>query len=335
MNELGTPPPLRVYSTSPQSKDVERGRYLDHVADIARWSEAAGCEGILVYTDNGLVDPWLTSRAIIGATDHLCPLVAIQPVYMHPYTVAKMVTSLAFMHDRAVHLNLLAGGFKNDLVALGDDTPHDDRYLRTTEYGRIVLDLLRGEGPVTATGKYYDVKGLRLAPELPEHLMPTVLVSGSSPAGLAAAHELGAIPVKYPKPPGEEDPSDGLPFGVRVGIIARDDADEAWRVADERFPPDRKGELAHKLAMSVSDSHWHKQLSERDAAESRDTYWLHPFQTYKTFCPYLVGDHPTIAAEIRRYRAIGADTVILDIPPAEEELAEIRTVFELAASDSH
>ena len=30
---------------------------------IARWSEAAGCEGILVYTDNRLVDPWLIGPA--------------------------------------------------------------------------------------------------------------------------------------------------------------------------------------------------------------------------------------------------------------------------------
>ena len=57
---------------------------------------------------------------------------------MHPYSVAKMVTSLAYMHGRAVDLNMLAGGFKNDLLALGDETPHDDRYERTVEYARIV-----------------------------------------------------------------------------------------------------------------------------------------------------------------------------------------------------
>lgn len=324
---------MRIFSTSPQSKDVPRDDYLRSVVDVARWSEDAGCEGILVYTDNGIVDPWLVSQVIIESTERLAPLVAVQPVYMHPYTVAKMITSLAYLHGRRVYLNMLAGGFRNDLLALGDDTPHDERYARTTEYTRIILDLLAGTAPVTAEGDYYRVEGLRLTPPLPPELTPGVLLSGSSPAGLAAAHALGATAVKYPHPPGEEEPPDGREFGVRVGIVARDTEDEAWRVALERFPEDRTGQITHKLAMKVSDSHWHEQLSQRvdgDHDGRRNPYWLGPFQNYKTFCPYLVGDHATVAAHIARYHDLGATTFILDIPPSREELTEIARVFELA-----
>lgn len=324
---------VRVYSTCPQSKDVPRERYLQEVADVARWSEQAGCEGMLVYTDNGLVDPWLVAQVVLQSTERLCPLVAVQPIYMHPYAVAKMVASLAFLHGRAVHLNMLAGGFKNDLIALGDETPHDERYARTTEYTRIVLELLRGEAPVTVDGAYYKTDKLRLTPPLPAELLPEVLVSGSSPAGLAAAKALRATPVKYPHPPGEEEPPDGTEFGVRVGIVARDSDDAAWQVALERFPEDREGQLTHKLAMQVSDSHWHKQLSQRHDevdGEKRSPYWLGPFQNYKTFCPYLVGAHATVAGEIARYRALGSTTFILDIPPSREELEQIEQVFHLA-----
>lgn len=136
-------PEITVFATCPQSKDLPADRYLDEVRDVARWSEAAGCRGILVYTDNGIVDPWLVSQEILRATDELAPLVAVQPVYMHPYSVAKMVSSLAFMHGRRLFLNMLAGGFKGDLVALGDKTEHDDRYERTVEYSRIVLEIGR------------------------------------------------------------------------------------------------------------------------------------------------------------------------------------------------
>src|SRR3954471_10410628 len=114
-----TPTGLTVYSTCPQSKDVPTADYLDAVAATARWSEEAGCAGMLVYTDNGIADPWLVSQTAIAATQRLAPLVAVQPVYMHPYTAASMVSSLAYLHGRPVHLNMLAGGFKNDLVALG------------------------------------------------------------------------------------------------------------------------------------------------------------------------------------------------------------------------
>ena len=330
---------MRVYSTTPQSKDVPRGEYLRRVADVSRWSEEAGCHGILVYTDNGIVDPWLVAQVVVQSTDRLSPLVAVQPVYMHPYSAAKMVTSLAFLHGRRIDLNLLAGGFKNDLLALGDETPHDERYERTVEYAEIVLGLLAGAAPVTVDGRYYRVANLRLTPPLPEELRPGVLISGSSPAGLAAAAKLGATPVKYPKPPGEEDAGDhDGEFGVRVGIVAREDADQAWRVARERFPEDRKGQITHKIAMKVSDSHWHSQLSGRDPGAAEDErgepnpYWLGPFQNYNTFCPYLVGSYVRVAREIAHYMRLGSTHFILDIPPSEDELAHTGRVFREAAA---
>jgi alkanesulfonate monooxygenase len=327
---------LDLISTCPQSKDVDAREYARRVADVSRWSEEAGCSGILVYTDNGISDPWLVSQLVIQSTDQLRPLVAVQPVYMHPYAVAKMVTSLALLHQRAVDLNLLAGGFRNDLLALGDDTPHDERYERTVAYGRIVLDLLRGEEPVTRDGRYYRVDGLRLTPPLEPALASRVMISGSSPAGLAAAGSLGALPVRYPGPPDEEEPPPEGKFGVRVGLIARDSAEEAWAVAHDRFPESRTGQITHKLAMKVSDSHWHKRLSGDDpggqAPEDGEPnpYWLGPFKNYNTFCPYLVGTYDRIGAELARYVDRGCTTVILDIPPDRQELEHVEAAARAA-----
>lgn len=327
---------IEVFSTCPQSKDVDRDEYLSRVADIARWSERAGYRGILVYTDNGIVDPWLVSQIILENTETLAPLVAIQPIYMHPYSVAKMISTLGFLHGRRIYLNMLAGGFKNDLVALGDETPHDDRYERTVEYTLIIKRLLEGTEPVTSEGKYYRVENLKLTPPLPEELFPGILISGSSEAGLAAARRIEATAVKYPKPPDEEEDQRGdtIDSGVRVGIIARERGEEAWRVALERFPEDRKGQITHKLAMKVSDSKWHEQLSklgEKPVSEE-NPYWLGPFQNYKTFCPYLVGSYERVADEVARYIGTGYKTFILDIPPSEEELEHTAVVFREATS---
>ena len=333
---------IQIYSTCPQSKDIESSRYLQAVAEVSRWSEAAGCEGMLVYTDNSIVDPWLVSQVVLESTERLKPLVAIQPVYMHPYSAAKMIASLAYMHGRSVTLNMLAGGFKNDLLALGDHTPHDERYERTVEYTQILMSLVRGEAPVTVDGRYYQVSNLRLTPRVPADLVPEVLMSGSSPAGLAAARMLGATPVKYPRPPGEEEAWVGDDpfgsFGVRIGIIARETADEAWRVAYQRFPEDRQGKITHRVAMQVSDSHWHQQLSRHhEGAEPSDgepdPYWLGPFQNYKTFCPYLVGSHERVGRMLAHYIAVGSRTFILDIPASAEELEHIGIVFERAQQE--
>lgn len=328
---------IEIFSTCPQSSQVPKEDYLKNVADVARWSEQYGCKGILVYTDNSLVDPWLVSQLVIQSTTALCPLVAVQPVYMHPYAVAKMAASYGYLFNRRIYFNMVAGGFKNDLIALNDTTPHDRRYDRMIEYVRIMKELLANPNGISFEGEFYKVDKLKMTPQLPPELFPGIFISGSSEAGLAAAKAMGATAVKYPKPPGEyegESKDEMLDSGVRVGIIVREDEDEAWAVAHERFPEDRKGELTHQLAMKVSDSVWHKQLSDLGKTVENNPYWLVPFQHYKTFCPYLVGSYSKVAAELSRYIDLGFSTFILDIPPNEEELYHIGNVFKHALEKS-
>ena len=88
-------------------------------------------------------------------------------------------------------LNLVAGGFKNDLAALNDPTPHDERYERLIEYAMIVNGLLADQDAITFQGKFYRVDKLKMTPPLPKPLFPGVLISGSSEAGLSAARLLG------------------------------------------------------------------------------------------------------------------------------------------------
>ena len=317
---------VELFSTCSAFSHAAPGRYGDGVAEIARWSEEAGCTGILVFADNNQVDPWLVAQTIIQRTTTLCPLVAVQPVYMHPYSVAKMVTSLAHLYGRRVYLNMVAGGFKNDLAALGDTTPHDRRYDRLVEYTTIIRQLLSGD-TVSYTGEFYTIDKLKLAPPLPPELFPGVFISGSSDAGLAAARAIGATAIKYPKPPGEEETSPlDIPVGVRVGVIAREGEAEAWEVARARFPDDRRGQLTRQLATKVSDSVWHKQLSTMAAAEE-SPYWLVPFENYKAMCPYLVGSYARVEREIDLYVGLGYRTFILDIPVSLEDLHHTRRVF--------
>jgi alkanesulfonate monooxygenase len=331
-----TDPEVEIFSTCLPSRNEDSGSYLERVARIARWSDGAGYRGMLVYTDNGLVDPWLVAQIILQSTERLCPLVAVQPVYMHPYSAAKMVASLAFLHRRRVFLNMVAGGFRRDLVALGDDTAHDDRYERAVEYTLIVKRLLSDRQPVTFQGRYYRVKNLVLTPSLPPELAPGILISGSSEAGARAAETISATRVKYPQPPGEEalqEVNGTGPAGIRVGIITRPRGDEAWSVARTRFPEDRTGQIAHNLAMRVSDSKWHEQLSRLGAHPVSDAnpYWLVPFENYRTFCPYLVGSYDRVGSELAHYISLGFSTFILDVPASPEDIDHTAVAFEYAS----
>src|SRR5439155_4713712 len=148
---------------------------------------------------------------------------------------------------------------------------------RLVEYTTIIKRLLEAKGPVTIDGEFYRTDKLTLKPPLAPELTPGIFVSGSSEAGMAAAQAMGATAVKYPGPPEIcEVQQPNTEFGIRVGIVTRDREDAAWRVALERFPEDRRGALTHELAMKVSDSSWHKQLSRLDKGDQPDTYWLGP-----------------------------------------------------------
>jgi len=326
-------PEIELYSTCLASADLEPMAFRRRVLDVARWSERQRCRGMLVYTDNSLLDPWVVAQLVIEHTVSLRPLVAVQPVYRHPYTVAKTIASLGHLANRAVDLNMVAGGFVNDLRALADTTPHDRRYDRLREYTAIVMRLLEGEA-VTFEGEFYRVDRLRLRPELPRALRPRILVSGSSAPGRAAARALGAVAVEYPVPAadGETTPAlEGLAKGIRVGIIARSDEAEAWRVARTRFPADRAGQIAHQLAGRTSDSQWHHQLSE--VADDPPPYWLAPFRNYRTFCPYLVGTHGRLGQELACYLAAGYTTFVLDVPAGEDDLYHANLVFQHARAE--
>ena len=335
MTNNGSQKLLELFTTCPQSSVVDRTSYVRSVAEVARWSEQYGCSGILVYTDNSEADPWLVSQIIIENTSKLCPLVAVQPMYMHPYAVAKIVASFGHLYRRRIYLNMVAGGFKNDLIALNDTTPHESRYTRLIEYTTILKRLLANEQPVYFDGDFYKVSNLRMTPPLDPELFPGIFISGSSDAGLAAARAVGATAVKYPGPAREcesEPPVAGIDSGIRVGIIARACEADAWNVAEQRFPEDRKGQLTHQLAMKTSDSAWHHQLSRlaKETKTDRSPYWLWPFENYKTFCPYLVGAYDQVAKELARYIVLGHRTFILDIPPSEEELRHINITFDRA-----
>jgi alkanesulfonate monooxygenase len=334
------PPEWRVFSTCPvpDSATPDDPPYRERVARVARWSEEVGCEGILVYTDNSLPDPWLVADVVMESTRSLCPLVAVQPIYIHPYEVAKLISTLGLLRGRKVYLNMVAGGFRNDLLALDDRTPHDHRYQRLVEYTEVILRLLSAEPPVSYDGEFFRLEGAGFRPPLPAELRPGILLSGSSEAGREAARRLGATAIHYPGPPESylEPNSEDPPPGIRVGVVAREDEEEAWEVAHRRFPPDREGQLKHKLAMKVTDSVWHRQLSDQ-ARETRSNpapspYWLHPFENYKTFCPYLVGSYRRVGEALAAYGGAGYRTIILDIPPSLEELGHISRAFQAASA---
>jgi alkanesulfonate monooxygenase len=310
--------------------------HLRKLLQTARWAEDAGYRGALMYSDSTCIDVWMAAQAAIVNTATFVPLVAVQPIDMTPFALARAVSSLAHLYGRGVDLNFVSGGFSRDLAAQGDALAHDARYDRLTEYVTI-LRLLLGGGQVSYAGQYYTVRRARLTAPVPGDLLPTAYVSGSSAASLQTGESLGLGQLSAPLLPRDNASPDlrknKFGAGISIGIIARDDSSEAWRIARKRFPADPEGAVRMKLLLSASVSSWQPQLAAVPIAdEGEGAYWLVPFRYYHSFAPYLVGSHDEVAQALATYLTGGIRTFIVDIPQEPDDLHHARIAIERAVA---
>lgn len=328
---------VTLYSTCRSSFAFHEQSRLATLLEIAKWADDADYRGALIYTDCAALDAWMAAQATILNTNTFVPLVAVQPMDVTPFALARAVSSLAHLYGRRVDLNFVSGGFPRDLAVQGDTLPHDDRYDRLIEYATIVRMLLDG-GLANFAGKYYNVRRARLTAPVPADLLPTAYVSGASPASLQAGETLGLSQLSCPLPPDEfvspHVRRNRFGSGASIGIIARDDSSEAWRTARKRFPADPDGAAKMKLLLSATESNWQAQLASSPIADEPEgeAYWLVPFRYRHTFAPYLVGSYDEVAQVVTTYLNGGTRTFVLDVPQEPDDLHHARIAIERAVA---
>ena len=209
---------INVFTISPRTLDLTL--YWQNIQSVVRWSEQYDCTGVLIFTGNDTyVEPWLVAHDVIRQTQNLCPLVAVNPVYMHPFTAAKMVSSFAYLYGRKVFLNMVTGAALSYLEGFNDRLEHDERYERLGEYIEIVKSLIAGQGLTSFDGKFYKTSGLQLLPKVPEALRPEFLLAGQSEAARSLSQRVGAIGMQMLQP--EMERAVGEAHGIHFGIITR------------------------------------------------------------------------------------------------------------------
>jgi alkanesulfonate monooxygenase len=309
-------------SVVPRVRDL--GRYCETATNVIRWSDQADLDGVLIFTGTGAVlDPWIAATATAASTARLAPLVAVNPVYQHPYTAARMVASIGLLYDRRVDLNLITGTAVSDLAALGDGIDHDERYERLAEYVEIMMGLLGSPRPVSYDGKFYRISRLQLSPALPARLLPRLFVAGQSPAAQRVAQQAGAISIQMLMPgPADAPPGAGA---MHFGVVTRPSEDAAARAAHDRFPADQAGAKLVAATMGNTDSTWKRRLFEAaaDSADADPGYWLAPFRSAQADCPYLVGDYASVAGRLARLAGAGVRHFVIDTPATEADFQHL------------
>jgi alkanesulfonate monooxygenase len=312
---------LRVFPTVP--RDLNPVEFIEEIMRFARFSDGSGFTGILLFTGNDMpIEPWSMAQHILAQTAEISPLIAVNPTYMHPFTVAKFVSSFALLYRRKVYLNMVTGTAIADLRSLGDQLSHHDRYSRLDEFIHIVQQLLSSARPVNFKGKFYTTNDLQLRPRLPSVLMPEFLIAGQSDDAHRVAGQRGCLLMQMLPPNLEEGI---VARGLNFGIFARQGRDEARREARLFFQDSIERRQLLKYSMDNTDSVWKRQLNEAgQKSELHDNgYWLLPFLTLQADCPYLVGSYAEIGAKLRRFADLNVSTIILDMVADEQELNHV------------
>lgn len=307
--------------------------YWPNIERVIEWCDRYDATGVLLFEGNDtFVQPWLAAQRVMANTKSLCPLVAVNPVYMHPYTAAKIVTSLAYLYGRRTYLNMITGTALSYLDALNDNLDKEQRYDRLREYAELIMVLVTSGGkPVTYEGQYYQTKNVKLEPSVPDHLHPVFYIAGQSPGAVRTAKAINAVHMQMLSSQLEQGLTEGS-TGIHLGIVSRETEIEAWDAAQATYPPDAAGRRLQAFSMSNTDSLWKQRLvaASKMAEDARPGYWLEPFRNMQADCPYFVGSRAQVANLIVRLVRSGIRHIILDAPPSEREVAEI----DLAARDA-
>ncbi|MFM9611055.1 LLM class flavin-dependent oxidoreductase [Streptomyces sp. V2] len=317
-----------------QSRTTTRPPTLDYLAQVARAAESAGFEAVLTPTGSDCEDSWLTTAALLPQTTRLKFLVAFRPGVIAPPLAAQMTATYQRLSGGRLLLNVVTGSDADEQRAYGDFLSHDERYARTGEF----LDLLRtawSGDPYDYEGAHYRVAGGRL--RKPPAELPPVFFGGSSQAALPVAAKYADTYLTWGEPPAavaqkigrvrELAEAEGreLSYGIRLHVISRDTAAEAWAEADrildsldpaaikaahERF---RTSESAGQRAMAALSG------GRTDRLEIHPNLWAGFGLVRPGAGTALVGSHEQVAERIEEFASLGIEHFILSGQPHLEE----------------
>lgn len=313
---------------------------LKYLGQIARSAEQLGFEGALTPTGAWCEDAWLSTAMLVEVTERLKFLVAFRPGLISPTLSAQMSATFQRHSEGRLLLNVVTGGEAAEQRAYGDFLGKDDRYGRCGEFLDIVTRLWRGE-TVTHDGPHLRVDGARLA-RVPDPI-PDLYFGGSSAAAGPVAAQYSDVYLTWGEPPAAvasklawikglcTERGRAIRFGIRLHVISRDTAEEAWRQADrliEHVDEDTIRTVQQGLAQSESEGQ--RRMRElhgtyRDGAGGRDglvvapNLWAGVGLVRGGAGTALVGSHTEVADRICEYAALGIDEFILSGYPHLEE----------------
>lgn len=306
---------------------------IDYLAQIARAADDLGYTGVLTPTGTWCEDAWLVTAALVRETRRLEFLVAFRPNAITPTLAAQKAATYQRISGGRLLLNIVTGGDDTEQHRFGDWLDHDERYDRTDEFLSVLRGALSGV-PYDFEGRHFRVAGATVGGTHPP--VPLYFGGASGAAELVAARHVDVY-LAWGEPPAMVAPrlarmrelaaeqGRRLRFGIRLHVISRDRAADAWAETErflEQLDPATVAASQAMLATSASVGQ-QRMLSlhggSRDGLEVAPNLWAGVGLVRGGAGTALVGSHEEVADRIEEYHALGLDEFILSGHPHLEE----------------
>jgi alkanesulfonate monooxygenase len=314
------------------------GRAVDlaYLKQVAQAADSLGYFGVLLPTGKSCEDSWVIASALVPQTERLRFLVAVRPGLQSPSVAARMTATLDRISNGRLLINVVTGGDPVENKGDGIFQAHDERYAVTSEFLQVYRGLLAGE-TINYAGEHIRIEGGRLLFEPVQKPYPPLYFGGSSEAGIAVAVEQVDKYLTWGEPPAavagkiktvtEASRKTGrkLTFGIRLHVIVRETAEEAWQAADSLIRHlDDETIASAQSVFSRMDSVGQSRMAalhggRRDKLEVSPNLWAGVGLVRGGAGTALVGDPETVAARMKEYMALGIDSFILSGYPHLEE----------------
>jgi len=308
---------------------------LAYLGQVARAAEQSGFDAALTPTGTWCDDSWITCAALSQMTERLRFLVAFRPGSIHPTLAAQQVATFQRHTGGRLLLNVVTGGNDVEQRRFGDDLDKDARYARTDEFLTILRGAWSGE-PFSFRGSHLWADGATaLAVDQP----PDIYFGGSSDAALRVAAKHADVYLTWGEPPpqleqhlekvrGLADESGRereLRHGIRLHVVSRDTAEQAWAAAAALIADADDNAIAEAQTKMTHASATGQQRMQalhggsRDELEVYPNLWAGPGLLRGGAGTALVGSHAQVADRIAEYHELGIEEFIFSGYPHVEE----------------
>jgi alkanesulfonate monooxygenase len=302
---------------------------FERVVDAA---EKAGFEYLLIPVGVACWEAYMAGAYMAARSKTIRPLIAARPGYINPVMLAKMISTLDHLSKGRVSVNLIAGQNDDDVFAEGVHYAKEERYALMDEEVDILKALWTGRGRLDFEGRFHKLKGAQIRPRSYQEPHPKFYLGGGSQQAWEISAKHAHVHLFWGDTPeriaenivriramarahgrGDGARGDDIGFGMRLQIICRETADEAWAAANALVAKTSERDRDRVIARTkTSEANMRiQQLAAEKGDHIAPNLWGGLTRVRQGAGIAVVGDPAQCAAVLQRYIDIGCHSFCL------------------------